>query len=195
MVRDRFRDWNLLHKSVVAFIAAVAISLSFRAFIVIDAAFQTEQEIILPYDSAVIWPWVTDNQNRARWQAELIDLQRLMGVADTPGSTRLLFWKKRYKRWQAVEQTSEVVQERLFATLQESDGDQRWFRVELTPLGQCQTRVVIRETIRPLAYTDRFWFFRYSGDHADRLKVSLAALDRWLGKVAPACEATPVTSG
>lgn len=188
-VKDRFRDWNLLHKATIAVIAAFFISVLFRAVLVIDAGFEMEEEIILPYDTTTIWPWVYSMERRSDWQGELVDLVKYTGDAAKTNSTRLLYWKRGYRRWQAVEQTTEVVQERLYATIQESDIDQRWFRVELTPTGPCETKVRLYEIIRPKDYEARFWFFTRRGEAADRLAISLGALDRWLGDSAPACTA------
>ncbi|WP_417460089.1 hypothetical protein [Kordiimonas sp.] len=188
-MKDRFRDWNLYHKSVVAALAAFAVSVIFRLIIVIDAGFEISEEAVLPYSAEAIWPWATSDENRERWQAELIDLQRLKGEATETDATRLVFWRKRGKRWHAMEQTSEVLPGRVFATIQESDNDQRWFRIELKPEGECSTRVLITEVIRPKAYNARFWFFREKDDHAEKWETSLEALDRWLEKRAPACVA------
>ncbi len=188
-VKDRFRDWNLYHKSVVAALVAFGVSIVVRLILVIDAGFEISEEAVLPYSAEAIWPWVTNDENRERWQAELIDLQRLKGNELENGATRLVFWKKQGKRWHAMEQTSEVLPGRVFATIQESDNDQRWFRIELKPEGPCSTRVSISEVIRPKAYNARFWFFRESGDHQEKWGTSLEALERWLGKRAPACVA------
>lgn len=188
-MKDRFRDWNLYHKSVVAVLAAFAVSIVFRLILVIDAAFEVTEEVVLPYDAEAIWAWVTQDENRGRWQAELVDVQRLQGNETEAGSTRLVFWKKRGKRWHAVEQTSEVLPGRVFATIQESDDDQRWFRVELRPEDTCSTRIRVSEVIRPKAYSDRFWFFREADEHEEKWGTSLEALDRWLGRRAPECGA------
>ncbi|WP_262691960.1 SRPBCC family protein [Kordiimonas aestuarii] len=179
-MRDRFRDWNLLHKSVVAVIAAVVFSVVFRLVLVIDAGFELTYEKVMPYSARDIWAFIDDDKNRVRWQAELVDTQRLTGDMVQAGSTRLLFWKRGYKTWHAVEQTKEALPERLFATIQESDRDQRWYRIELAPEGECSTRVSVREVIRPKAYNKRFWFFSEEGVHDARWDASFAALDRWL---------------
>ncbi|TNE62272.1 MAG: SRPBCC family protein [Alphaproteobacteria bacterium] len=189
MVQDRFRDWNLLHKSVAALVAAFFVAVAIHAVRVREAAFALDDSRVLPYSAETIWPWLTDYRNRARWQAELIDLSRMSGDVTDYNSTRLLFWKRRYTHWQAVEQTKEIVENRLFATIQESDFDYRWFRIELEPVGPCSTRVTMHEVIQPLRYTDRFWFFRDHDERRGRLTLSLDALDDWLGKTAPACAA------
>ncbi|WP_417451863.1 SRPBCC family protein [Kordiimonas sp.] len=183
-MRDRFRDWNLLHKSVVAVLAALFVSLVFRLILVIDAGFELTHEVVLPYAAPEVWAFVSDDENRVRWQAELVDAQRLKGDMAQSGSTRLLFWKRGYKNWHAVEKTTEVLPERLFASIQESDKDQRWYRLELSPEGPCETRVLVREVIRPKSYNNRFWFFREEEVHDARWEASFAALGRWLDRTA-----------
>lgn len=194
-MKDRFRDWNLLHKSVVAVLAALFVGVAVRAIVAIDAGFEIKREVVVPYAAADVWSLVTDNQGRIRWQGQLVDIQRLSGAPKEAGSTRLVFWQKGYRKWHAVEQTKEVLVERVFATVQESDHDQRWFRVELAPEGDCATRVSVREVIRPKNYNKRFWFFRQMEEHEQKWDASFAALDRWLKTGAGACAAPEDSSG
>lgn len=186
--KDRFRDWNLLHKAVVALIAAFFVSVAYRMIIVIDAGFEMEYEASLPYSAEAIWPWIYSPDRRSDWQAEVIDLTPYSGAPDKAESTRLVFYKRVYSRWHAMEQTTEVVPQRLYATIQESDRDQRWFRVELTPEGACSTHVRLYEVIMPKEYKDRFWFFTNRGEAQERLETSVKALDRWLADTTQPCE-------
>lgn len=188
-VNDRFRDWNLLHKSVVMVIIAFALCVVAWMIWVLDAAFELEHETVLPYSTESIWPWVYDPDRRTDWQAELVDVVPYVGAPDKAESTRLLFWKREYKRWQSVERTREAVQQRLYATVQEADDELRWFRVELIPEGACQTRVKLNEVIHPKAYSDRFWFFTRNEDAQRRLDISGKALGRWLKNTAGTCTA------
>lgn len=188
-MKDRFRDWNLLHKSVVALLAALFVGVAVRAIVAIDAGFEIRRETVVPYATSDVWQLVTSNKGRIRWQGQLVDMQRLTGDPTESGSTRLIFWKKGYKAWHAVEQTKEVLQERVFATIQESDQDHRWFRVTLTPEGECSTRVNVSEIIRPVAYNKRFWFFREMEEHEAKWEASIEALGRWLERTAPGCGA------
>lgn len=190
-VKDRFRDWNLLHKSVVMVIIAFFLSVTVWSVWVIDAAFELEHEVVLPYEAASVWDWVYDPERRTDWQAELVDFAPYVGVPEKVESTRLLYWKRGFKRWQAVERTREVVQNRLYATAQESDHDQRWFRVEIVPEGPCKTRLLLVEVIRPKFYSDRFWFFTSNREAQERLETSAKALKRWLGSTVGVCEAVP----
>lgn len=194
-MKDRFKDWNLLHKSVVALLAALFVGVAVRAIVAIDAGFEIKHEAVVPYAAADIWSIVTDNQGRIRWQGQLVDIQRLTGEPLDIDSTRLIFWQKGYRKWHAMEQTKEVLSERLFATIQESDHDQRWFRVELRPEGDCSTRVSVREIIRPKNYNKRFWFFREMEEQQQKWEASFAALDRWLKAGAQECVATEGGSG
>lgn len=187
-VKDRFRDWNLLHKSVVALIAAFFVSVAYRAIIVIDAAFEVDQEAVLPYAAETIWPWIYTPDRRVDWQAWQIDYAPYVGDPNKAESTRLVRWKKGFKRWHAIERTTEVVQERLYVTVQESDKDIRWFRVELIPEGPCSTRLRLHDVVQPKKYEERFWFFTERADEQERLDRSLEALDRWLGETAGRCE-------
>ncbi len=175
--KDKFRDWNLYHKSVAAFVAALFVSVIYHAIIVYDGAFEYTDERIIEAPASEIWKFVTDNKNRVRWQGELILVN---GLSIEEGRSRMLYWQRVYKRWRSWEQTTELVQERLFRSVQETDDDTHWWSVELEPLGECSTRVIIRDIIRPNAYEDRFWFFRRNDAAEDqRLEVSFNALERW----------------
>lgn len=186
-VKDRFRDWNLLHKSVVMVIIAFALCVVTWMIWVIDAAFELEHEQVLPYSAETIWPWIYEPKLRTDWQGELVDAVSYVGAPDKAESTRLLFWKREFKRWQSVERTREVVQNRLYVTVQESDAEMRWLRVELVPEGPCQTRLLIQEIIHPKAYRERFWFFTRNNEAQKRLDISAKALNRWLDSKAVKC--------
>ncbi|NVJ99454.1 MAG: SRPBCC family protein [Alphaproteobacteria bacterium] len=188
-VKDRFRDWNLLHKSVVMVIIAFFLSVTVWSIWVFDAAFELEQEVVIDHGTEAIWPWVFDPKKRTDWQGELVDVVPYVGAPDKAESTRLLFWKRGYKRWQSVERTKDVVPERLYATVYESDNDIRWLRVELIPEGPCRTRVRLNEIIGPKFYKDRFWFFTSNREAEKRLQISGAALQRWVGDTSGACAA------
>tara|TARA_R110002096_G_scaffold316732_1_gene511220 strand:+ start:386 stop:961 length:576 start_codon:yes stop_codon:yes gene_type:complete len=187
IVKDRFRDWNLYHKSVVLALAACALWVIIWAVMVFDGAFEFEQEETLPYSTSNIWPWIIGDETRPRWTAELIDIGELTGEAGEAETTRLLFWRRGYKRWQAVERVTNAVQERLVSFAQESDIDQRWFSVELVPVGACETRVVMKETLFPLEYAKRFWFFQETDAAEKRLKESHRALASWVADTQQAC--------
>lgn len=186
-VKDKFRDWNLYHKSIVIGIAAVILWIMVWAVRVYDGAFEFEREETLPYSAATIWPWLIADENRPRWSAELVDVGRLVGTAGELDTTRLLFWRQGYKRWQSVERVTMVLPERIIKTAQESDKDLRWTTVELVPVGACETRVVLKETIRPIEYNDRFWFFRRSEEHEARQSESHRALKSWLNEETRNC--------
>lgn len=189
VVKDRFRDWNLYHKSVVLALAACIIWAIIWAVMVIDGAFRFEHEETLPYSAETIWPWVVTDENRPRWIGELIDIGELTGEAGKTDTTRLLFMRRGYKRWQSVERLTSAVPNRLVSYAQESDIDRRWFSVELRPAGPCKTKVILKETIQPLAYAKRFWFFQESSKVEERLKNSQEALARWVSEMNPACVA------
>lgn len=186
-VKERFRDWNLYHKTVVLVLAGATLWGAAWAVIVIDGAFEFEYEKTLPYSAETIWPWVVGDENRPRWTTELIDIGELTGEPGEQDTTRLLFWRQGYKRWQAVERVTDVVAGRVINYAQESDLDQRWYRVELVPASACETRVILKETIMPLEYAKRFWFFRETDVAEQRLATSANALGRWVSETAPIC--------
>lgn len=186
MVRERFSDWGLYHKIIVAVLAAVVVGVSSRAILVIDGAFEVTDEIVINAGASEIWPWVIDNKLRTDWQGEII---RIQGRSTDVGRNRLVYWKRRYARWRTYEVTTAVVAERLFETEQEGDMDRRWWRTELVPEGPCQTRVKLRELIQPHEYSDRFWFFRVDEERQQRLAHSVAALKRWVESKETSCPA------
>jgi uncharacterized protein YndB with AHSA1/START domain len=171
------------------FLAALFTGGLYNAYIVIDAAFEVEAERTLAYSPDAIWPWIYDPERRTDWQTHVIDAVPYMGDPQESESTRLLFWKLRGKRWHAVERTADVLPMRLYSTVQESDKDARWLKVELDPVSACETRVTMREVIQPKAYGERYWFFMNRSEARARLSTSLEALDRWLGDRASPCVA------
>ncbi|MEX0297866.1 MAG: hypothetical protein AB3N28_02260 [Kordiimonas sp.] len=187
VVKERFRDWNLYHKSIVVGLAACVLWIVVWAVIVIDGAFDFEREEVLPYSAEAIWPWVIADENRPRWTTELIDIGELTGEAGEADTTRLLFWRRKFKRWQAVERVANALPQRLVSYVQESDIDQRWFTVELVPVSACATQVVMKEVIFPLEYAKRFWYFRETEAAENRLAEAHRALGEWVKSENPTC--------
>jgi len=180
--QDRFRDWNLYHKSVVIMIASIIGWTLLHAVLVYDRAFELKQKETISVDTSSLWPWLIEDTNRHRWSSQLVDLSALTGKAGDIGATRLLFWKEGTKRWHSSEAITQSLKARLFVSEQESDHDKRWVHIELKPKGPCSTEVAIKETLYPLSYSDRFWFFRKKERHQKRLDTSLTALQRWAQK-------------
>ncbi len=184
MASDRFRDWGLYHKAVAALVAGVVLSVVVRALIAIDAAYEIKDQIVIEASAAEIWPWVIENDKRSDWQGEVI---RLNGVSTDVGRSRMLYWKRDYKRWRSYEVTTEIVPQRRLKTEQESDIDRRWWQVELVPQSPCRTRVILTEHIKPTLYADRFWFFQVREQRQKRLENSVRDLKRWVEKTSKAC--------
>ena len=185
------QGWNLYHKAVMTLVVAFFFGLFLRAVVSVSGGgIPSESSIDIDRSAASLWPLVTDNANRIRWEAHVIDITRLSGLPVEPGSTRLVFWKTpRLKRWQSLEGTLETVPERRLYLRRESDTAQRWFEITLDPQGPCRTRVTIREQYRPKAYGKRYMAFLESGDLQDRLDISAQALDRWARSLEPCGEA------
>lgn len=186
-MKDRFRDWNLYHKSIVTVLVAMAFGIVLRALLVIDTAFEVVGEMEVPADAETVWHWVTSDEDRDKWQAELVDLVQLTGPTLESGATRLVFWQRGSRRWQAVERTGSVLPGRVVSLTQESDEDNRWITVTLDDVGDCRTMLRIEEIIVPVAYADRFWFFNHRSAHEKRLNSSFDALARWMATAAPEC--------
>lgn len=184
-VKERFRDWNLYHKAVAATVAAMVFWVFLRAVFVYDTAFELKAEKTINANPEALWPYIIGNPLRDNWIAELL---RVQGVSVDVGRNRFLYWKRRYTQWRSYEVTTALVKERIFHTAQTSDLDERWWEVELEPLGPCRTKVKLRELIRPLEYKDRFWFFRVEEERQARLDVSLEALERQLKEKGGLCE-------
>lgn len=185
--QDRFRDWNIYHKSVVLFLSAIGVWVLIHAYFSWDGAYQETREVSLPYSAENLWPLLTGDEMRDLWFAELIDVNGLSGKEATVGATRLLFWKHRYKRWHSVERITDLVPNRLFKTIQESDHETRWLHVELKPISPCETHITLQEIIYPTAYKDRFWFFRDFTRHEQRLDDSMQSLATWAEKKDTRC--------
>lgn len=183
-VKDKFRDWNLFHKSIVAGMVALGLSVLVKAYFAIDGAYELKEERVIPASAADIWPWVTDNLKRPYWQGEVI---RVQGLSTDVGRRRLLFWQRQFENWRSSEITTALVQERLFRVEQESDFDTRWLEVELTPIGPCETKVTMTEIIQPSKFSDRFFFYRIKEKRQERLTKSLPYLENWVLKSADAC--------
>ncbi|WP_374764743.1 SRPBCC family protein [Yunchengibacter salinarum] len=186
--KDRFRDWNLYHKGVVALLAALFSMVVLRAVLVHDGGgFKVSAARSFDVAPSAVWPWVLENRNRTRWQTHLSDMTRLRGAPQEQGASRMLFWRRMNKSWTGVEKTAAVVPERLFHVVQQSDFRDRELIVTLDPLTPCGTRLEMVEVIVPTSFSDRFWAFMHSEEYAARLESSLKALDGWLKDRAPRC--------
>lgn len=189
-MKERFGDWNLYHKSVAALVSALAFGIVLRGILVIDTAFEVTDGRDINSSVTSVWTLLSQDDNRDRWQAEMIDLVELTGPTAEPGATRLIFWKRGLKRWQAVERTRDSLQGRILSFEQSSDRDTRWVTMSLTVIDACTTRLDIEEIIEPKEYLDRFWFFSARGQHQDRLDASFDALERWAKQEDTTCENT-----
>ena len=164
--KDRFRDWHIAHKSVVAVLAGLFTAGVVQAFVAIGAGGLTvKSNITLPHSTEHIWPWVHDIENRPRWQTYLTNTARMTGTSTDTQSTRLLFWKLRGKSWTGLEVTQNIVPQRLYDTYQESDIDARHLVVRLEPIDACNTTLVIVEKIRFTDYSKRFCLSFISGNN------------------------------
>lgn len=179
-MRDKFRDWNLYHKSIVILLAAIGFGLFVRAIIVFDTAFEVKGSAIIHADAATTWLWITDDKNRTRWQAEMVGLVRLTGNTSELDSTRLAFWQRGKDRWQSTERTTGLIPERALSLIQQADIDKRWLNLSLEVIAPCQTRLTIDEIIEPTSYSDRFWFFKNRNIHDTRLETSFKSLNEWM---------------
>lgn len=192
-MREKFRDWNLYHKSIVIVLAAVAFGTLVRAILVFDTAFQVTNEKIIEASPDQVWLWMTDETNRARWQAELISVVSLSGETVEKDTMRLIFWQRGFKRWQSAETTLDLIPERILVLRQSSDNDTRWITISLEIIEKCKTRVTIDEIIEPSHYADRFWFFNERPLHEMRLETSLNDLGRWLQETDTTCQPKATT--
>ena len=185
------RGWNLYHKAAMTLVVAFFFGLFLRALFSINAGgIATETEIIIPVAALDLWPVLTDNENRSRWEAHVIDLVRLRGEADEENSTRYVFWRSpRMKRWQSLEATLEAIPGRRFYLQRESDLNARWLDITLEPVSECSTRVHVREVFRPLNFGPRYWAFLRKGELKKRLENSAESLSYWAKRLAP-CGAT-----
>lgn len=167
--------------------AAIGFGIILRAILVFDTAFEVKGSAVINADAGTVWTWMTDDKNRSRWQTEIIDFVRLTGQTQDVGATRLVFWKRDLKRWQATERTLGAVPGRALNLMQQSDIDKRWLTLSLEVISDCQTRLSIDEIIEPSSFSDRFWFFNARTGHETRIQTSFDALNTWMETTVPAC--------
>lgn len=186
-MKDRFSEWNLYHKSVAALVTAMGFGVLLRAILVIDTAFEVESERVIDASADAVWTLMATDTERDKWQAEMVDLVELTGPTNETGATRLLFWKRGLKRWQAVERTRGVLEGRVLEFEQSADRDTRWVTMTLEAVDVCKTRLSIVEIIEPAEYLDRFWFFSERTLHEERLNASFDAMQRWTKHLIAEC--------
>jgi len=186
-MRDKFRDWNIYHKSIVVLLSAMVFGVIVRAVIVIDTAFEVADERIINASADKVWSLVSTDSNRDKWQGEIVGLAKLTGPTIEQGATRLIFWRRGLRRWQSVERTRDILPGRVLNLFQTSDQDTRWVAVTLEVISACQTKLSISEIIEPSAYEDRFWFFKQRTVHENRLAASFDAMERWAAIDDPTC--------
>lgn len=168
------------HKTVVIMVWAVIFGALVRAGLLYGGgAFLLEEKVVIDTSAHQLWPWIYQTKNRERWTVYMRDSAILRGAPDKAGSARMLFHKKKNKRWSVVEVTQNVLMERIFETYQESKLYNRSVKMVITPLGACQSELHFTEVTEYLEFGDRFWYFIRKGDEEERLSKSLVALDRW----------------
>ena len=153
------QGYNLYHKSIIlGFWFIVFVMLLRAGLMMVGGQFEIKTERIIQASPAAIWPWVTENKNRARWQAHVTDIILMNGDVEQENSVRMLFWKENGKRWSAREATRTALRPEFFSTLQESEKSTRILTIDLTAIAACETRVVISEIIEPKLFSGRFLF-------------------------------------
>ena len=181
MAQDRFKDWNLYHKSVAVFVGGLfALVIMLLAYAFTDWGFEVSHKRVVHYDAASVWPFVVEDKNRSRWIAAVRDVAPLTGKAGTVGASRFLIWRQDGKQWTAFETVDQNVPERKLVAFQQSDLYERVWTVELEPVAPCGTAISLKEWIRPRLFQDRFWIFTLLAPSKKRLSTSLDSLDYWL---------------
>ena len=184
MAKDHFRDWGLYHKAVAALITALVLSVFVHAIFAIDSAYEVSDEIVIEANTADIWPWLIENKKRSDWQGEIL---KVVGTSVDVGRTQLVSWRRDFKHWRSYEVTTALVKERLFKSEHDMDTEKRWWQIELVPKGPCSTLVKYTETIQPIKYDDRFWFFKVIDARRQRLENSVKSLKKWVEKTRETC--------
>ncbi len=191
VVKDRFQDWGLFHKSVVIFFVILfSAALARGVFVVEGGTYLIKAEQVFSFDPEQINPWIVESENRVRWQAEVTDFLKYSGDERKVGSTRRVDHRRDGEEWVSFEQTTEIEPNKLYKTVQADEVklEDRSFEVTMQSVNSCQTKVVIKEIIFPRRYFDRYWAFLDKSQRQKRLKVSLNALDRWLQTSKTKCE-------
>ena len=190
VVKDSFQDWNLFHKSVVMFFVILfSAALARGVFVVEGGTYLVEVEKNLSYSPNIIGPWINDNENRARWQAQVTEFLKFSGATDEVGSTRRVYYRRDGEEWFSFEQTTVSEPNKSYKTIQQDDVllEDRSFEVIIEPISGCESKIILKEVIFPRDYSDRYWAFMEKSARRDRLKVSVDALERWLKSTGAEC--------
>ncbi len=174
-------NWPIFHRIMLVVLVGIFTFSGYQAwYAAANGTYRVASERVIDAPAEALWDFVTQTENRVRWQAYIPDMTRMKGEPLTAGSTRLLVWRdQNRRRWTAYEETVEVVPGMYFVTNQRSEKDERSLQIRLEPLGDCRTRVVLEERIRPTDYYKRLIApFTRLRDKA-RFTRSFNALARW----------------
>lgn len=177
--------WSLYHKVTYGFVFLLVALIVVKGVTAIEGgAYKVEKTRHIEAPADVVWHWITDPELRTRWEAHIVDTIRQKGDPAIPGSTRRLFWRDQGKRWNGLERTSDLIPGERYQSYEESDQDTRSRMIELAEdPGACVTTVRFVEIIRHETYQFRFFSFFRQQRAADRLAVSLDALQRWMTEI------------
>lgn len=179
-----FKGWNLYHKSVAYGLMIVGVLMvAWGAAVIGGGAVEVRVIRTLPASAESIWPWLTEDDMRAKWEVYVHDFSRLQGDADAPGSTRFLLIRDAEGRSDtALEQTLSAFPGREIHFLRGSEVFEGNLSFSLTPKGACAVELEVREVWRSEAYMERFWSFSKAGARKKRLEQSLDSLTYWLNR-------------
>lgn len=177
-------EWPIYHRVALAFLISIFAFGAYQAFYAhYNGTYRVTGSAVIDNSAERIWPFITNIENRARWQAYVLDITRLKGDPAFAESTRILYWRDaNRRRWTAFEETLEAIPGLYYATNQKSDKDERSMAIKLEPLGDCKTLISIEERIRPQTYDNRLIAPITRLRDKARLNESFTDLKRWLEK-------------
>lgn len=181
--------WSIYHRAIAFALIGFMVLVVGHAVRVIDGGtYKLSESAVIRADAATIWAYIINPDQRYLWEAGVVQVQRMLGDANEPGSTRLLRWKSpRGARWSSFEETVTATPGLFFVADQINDDIERQIQIRLEPVDHCTTRITYSEILRETRYDARFIAPLARWRKHNRLEASLSGLARWMSRAAPNC--------
>ncbi|WND02877.1 SRPBCC family protein [Temperatibacter marinus] len=177
------KGYNGFHKTVAIGLIILVVLAILRGFMVISGGnLLVKVDRTLTLKPKDIWPYIVQPDLRDNWVVELVDHAPLSGQPYEVESSRLLFWKRDFRRWSGTETTETITPQRFYRSYIVSQTFRSNWTVELEALGNCQTKISYSILMREEDYTSRYFAFLKKSTEAEKLGRSLDALDEWASR-------------